>query len=131
MLSIAFSFGFTKPLNRMKQTALLLAKGDYTAKTDIHQKDEIGELALNLDVLSDRLDAETRESEKLHQLRRDFVANISHELRTPVTVLRGSLEALCEEVVSDPEQVKNYHRQMLKESIYLQRLVNDLLDLSR
>lgn len=131
MLSIAFSFGFTKPLNRMKQTALLLTKGDYTAKTDIHQKDEIGELASTLDVLSDRLDTASRESEKLHQLRRDFVANISHELRTPVTVLRGSLEALCEDVVTDPEQVKSYHRQMLNESIYLQRLVNDLLDLSR
>ncbi len=46
-------------------------------------------------------------------------------------MIRGSLEALCDEVVTDPEQVKNYHRQMLSESISLQRLVSDLLDLSR
>lgn len=65
------------------------------------------------------------------KLRRDFVANISHELRTPVTVIRGSLEALRDKVVTDPEQVKDYYRQMLNESIFLQRLVDDLLDLSR
>ena len=62
---------------------------------------------------------------------RDFVANISHELKTPVTVIRGSLEALCDEVVTDSEQIKSYHRQMLNESIYLQRLISDLLDLSK
>jgi len=48
-----------------------------------------------------------------------------------VTVLRGSLEALCDGVVARPEQVDEYHRQMLGETLALQRLVNDLMDLSR
>ncbi|MHB8962821.1 MAG: sensor histidine kinase [Saccharofermentanales bacterium] len=131
ILAVVLAFAFTGPLGKMKNTALLLASGDYSAKTGVSQKDEIGELASTIDVLSERLDASSRESEHLAQLRRDFVANISHELRTPVTVIRGSLEALCDEVVSDPAQVREYHRQMLTESIFLQRLVNDLLDLSR
>ena len=56
---------------------------------------------------------------------------MSHELRTPVTVLRGSLEALTDGVVSEPSMVEEYHRQMLKETKGLQRLVDDLMDLSR
>lgn len=131
LLSILFAVSFTKPLKKMKNTALLLAGGEYSAKTGVLQKDEIGELAATIDVLSDRLDIASQESEQLAKLRRDFVANISHELRTPVTVIRGSLEALCDGVVSNPEQVAAYHHQMLTESIFLQRLVNDLLDLSR
>ncbi|MHB1454007.1 MAG: HAMP domain-containing sensor histidine kinase [Saccharofermentanales bacterium] len=131
VLSVILAFAFTGPLDKMKNAALRLASGDYNAKTGVSQRDEIGELAATIDVLSERLDMSSRKTEQLAQLRRDFVANISHELRTPVTVIRGSLEALCDEVVKDPAQVKEYHRQMLSESIFLQRLVNDLLDLSR
>lgn len=65
------------------------------------------------------------------EMNRSFVSSVAHELRTPVAVLRGSLEALCDGVVSEREQVEEYHRQMLAESIYLQRLVTDLLEYSR
>ncbi|MBR4879685.1 MAG: two-component sensor histidine kinase [Clostridia bacterium] len=74
---------------------------------------------------------EAEEKLKLEQMRRDYVANISHELKTPVTVLRGSLEALVDGVITEEEDVKEYHQQMLHETVYLQRLVLDLLDLSR
>ncbi|MGB7606442.1 MAG: ATP-binding protein [Lutisporaceae bacterium] len=131
LLSIVFAVTFTKPLKKMKNSAIQLAGGDYSSKTGVLQKDEIGELASAIDVLSEKLNLASRESEQLLKLRRDFIANISHELRTPVTVIRGSLEALCDEVVTDPEQIKDYHKQMLNESLFLQRLVNDLLDLSR
>ena len=131
ILSIFLALTFTKPLNKMKNSALRLAEGDYTAKTGVRLKDEIGELAGAIDVLSGKLLAARQESEKLDKLRRDFVANISHELKTPVTVIRGSLEALCDGVVTEPEQVERYHRQMLNESLYLQRLISDLLDLSK
>ena len=131
LLSILLAYTFTNPLNRMKRAAMQLAGGDYTAKTTVSRKDEIGDLANAIDVLSERLYLSSQESERLDKLRRDFVANVSHELRTPVTVIRGSLEALNDGVVSAPEQVKNYNQQMLNESIFLQRLVDDLLDLSR
>ena len=131
VLSLFLAVAFTRPLNRMKSSALLLAEGNYEVKTGIEQRDEIGELAGALDILSDRLYAAKSESDRLDKLRRDFVANVSHELKTPVTVLRGSLEAICDGVVTDTEQVKEYHRQMLKETISLERLVTDLLDLSK
>ena len=64
-------------------------------------------------------------------MKQDFAANISHELRTPVAVLRGSLEVLQDGTVSEGEEVASYYAQMLAESRHLERLVNDLLDLSR
>ncbi|MPM28304.1 Adaptive-response sensory-kinase SasA [bioreactor metagenome] len=131
LLSLFLAYTFTKPVNKMKAAALRLADGDYTVKTEVAVKDEIGELAAVIDVLSGRLWAAQQESARLEQLRRDFVANISHELKTPVTVIRGSLEALCDGVVTDRAQVDSYHRQMLLESLHLQRLITDLLDLSK
>ncbi|MBR0598482.1 sensor histidine kinase [Sinanaerobacter chloroacetimidivorans] len=131
ILSVILAISFTKPLKKMKSSAVQLAGGDYSVKTGVDAKDEIGELASAIDILSERLALASRESEKLAQLRRDFVANISHELRTPVTVIRGSLEALHDGVVTDPDQIKDYYLQMLNESVFLQRLVDDLLELSR
>lgn len=61
----------------------------------------------------------------------EFLSMISHELRAPVTVIRGSMEALCDGIIDEPAVVDEYHFQILKESIYLQRLVGDLLELSR
>lgn len=70
-------------------------------------------------------------SERLEQLRRDFVANVSHEFRTPLTVIRGSLEAMLDGTVEDSKDVDRYHQRMLSETRVLERLVGDLLELSR
>lgn len=71
------------------------------------------------------------ESEKLEQLRRDFVANVSHEFRTPLTVIKGSLEALADGTVTEPQEVSRYIARMQHESRGLERLVKDLMDLTR
>jgi signal transduction histidine kinase len=131
LISIIISRTIAKPLKKINKTALQISEGNYAAKTDVKGTDEIGELAQTMDEMGDKLRQAEIESEKLQKMRQDFVANISHELRTPVTVIRGSLEAICDKVVTEPEMVEEYHRQLLGESIYMQRLVNDLLDLSR
>lgn len=131
LLAVLFSWRFTRPLNVMKNVAEHLAERDYSARSSISQQDEIGELARTLDELAGRLQLADEESQKLEKLRREFIANISHELRTPVTVIRGSLEALRDGVVTEQENVQEFHEQMYKESLFLQRLINDLLDLSR
>lgn len=131
LMSYLLSLKFTRPLERMRLTAERIAEGDFTAKNGLAQKDEIGDLAADMDRMADRLAEAAAESARQEQARRDFMSNISHELRTPVTVLRGSLEALVDGVVDDPAQVEEYQRQMLAESKNLQRLVDDLLELSR
>lgn len=131
ILSVLLALTFTKPLKKMKDTAALLAGGNYKVKTGIEQDDEIGDLAQTMDILSLRLHEAEEERKKVQKQRQDFITNISHELRTPVTVIRGSLEALSDGVVTEPDKVEEYHKQMLKESKSLERLVNDLLELSR
>ncbi|MBR1590650.1 MAG: HAMP domain-containing histidine kinase [Acidaminococcaceae bacterium] len=125
------SMKFTKPLNKMKDAAEKLAAGDYTARSYVTQNDEIGELAATLDSMAGRLEEADRETKQTEKMRKEFIANISHELRTPVTVVRGSLEALRDKVVTEPAEVERYHDTMYNETLFLQRLINDLLDLSR
>lgn len=131
LLSIFASRVIVKPIKKINETAIRISEGDYSIKTEIYSNDEIGELAETMDDMGEKLQCAEKESKKLQQMRQDFIANISHELRTPVTVIRGSLEALCEGIVNEPKMVEEYHNQLLSESIYMQRLVNDLLDLSR
>jgi signal transduction histidine kinase len=131
LIAVLLSKRFTKPLQKMEVTTRQLTNGDYLAQTEISQDDEIGSLAHHIDILAQKLHTASKESAQLEQLRKDYISSISHELRTPVTVLRGSLEALCDGVVHEPEKIEAYHQEMLSESIHLERMVNDLLELSR
>ena len=129
--AVWLSISFTKPLNKIRDTTTELAKGNYEVTTQVKQSDEIGELAKNIDKLALQLDKSSKESERFEKMRQNFIANISHELRTPITVIRGSIEAICDGIISDPKQLKDYNEQILSDSIHLQRLVNDLIDLTK
>ncbi len=71
------------------------------------------------------------ESERLERTRRDYVANVSHEMRTPLTAMRALLEPLSEGMVQSEETKERYYAIMLRETMRLSRLINDLLELSR
>lgn len=129
--AVLLARSFTKPMKEMQVMAGRLAGGDYTAASHIKRQDEIGQLAGSLDTLSHQLKLSSEEHERFQKMQQAFFSNISHELKTPVTVLCGSLEALAGGVVTDPAQVVAYHQEMYAESLALKRLVNDLLDLSR
>lgn len=129
--AVWLSISFTKPLNKIRNTTTELAKGNYEVITQVNQNDEIGELAKSIDKLALQLDKSSKESERFEKMRQNFIANISHELRTPITVIRGSIEAICDGIIKDPEQLKDYNEQILSDSIHLQRLVNDLIDLTK
>lgn len=130
-LSVLLAHHFIKPLQTMSNAAEQIIKGNYTVHTGINQNDEIGVLANNIDELSLRLSEAESERKELDKMRQDFISNISHELRTPVTVIKGSLEVLNEGLVTKPNEVKEYFKQMLTDISQLQRLVNDLLEISR
>lgn len=130
-LSVILARHFIKPLQTMSNVAEQIIKGNYEANTGIKQNDEIGTLAHNIDELSLRLSEVEAERKELDKMRQDFISNISHELRTPVTVIKGSLEVLNQGLVTKPDEIKEYFKQMLTDISQLQRLVNDLLELSR
>ncbi|WP_226673321.1 two-component system histidine kinase PnpS [Rossellomorea aquimaris] len=71
------------------------------------------------------------ELKKLEQMRKDFVANVSHELKTPITSIKGFSETLLDGAMNDPETLKSFLDIILKESDRLQSLIKDLLELSK
>lgn len=71
------------------------------------------------------------QSERLERTRRDYVANVSHELRTPLTAMRALIEPLSEGMVQDEATTKRYYSILLRETLRLTRLINDLMELSR
>jgi len=136
-LVIAFitAFPYVKrlsdPILKIRNTALELAAGHYNIETEINRTDEIGELAQTMDYLSEKLQENEIERKNLDQMRFDFFANVSHELRTPITVMRAYTESLVDGVVSEESKVQHYYERMLNECKGMERLVGDLLLLSK
>ncbi|HEX6391117.1 MAG TPA: ATP-binding protein [Solirubrobacteraceae bacterium] len=113
--------GLTSPLRAMEAAATAMAAGEHGQRVHTTSRDEVGRLAAAFNVMAAELDA-------TDQLRRDLVANASHELRTPISALRAVLENLVDGVADADEQTL---RAMLAQTERLQRLVAQLLDLSR
>lgn len=131
VMIIVFATKLSLPISRMRSTALELAAGNYHSKTGIKRNDEIGDLACTVDILSEKLLENDIERKNLDQMRLDFFANVSHELRTPITVMRAYTETLVDGVVTDEDKVSEYYRRMLTECKSMERLVGDLLLLSK
>jgi signal transduction histidine kinase len=92
---------------------------------------ELHELATELSAAYDRLEAAHARERALETSRRELVAWVSHDLRTPLAGLRAMAEALEDEVVTDPATVHRYHAQIRTEADRLAAMVDDLFELSR
>jgi signal transduction histidine kinase len=113
--------GMTQPLRDMARAAHRMETGDYSQRVTTSSRDEVGQLAAAFNNMSAEL-------ESLERLRRELVANVSHELKTPISALRAHLENLLDGVEqADPEILQV----MLGQSDRLGRLIDQLLDLSR
>ena len=113
--------GMTKPLRDMSQAAGMMATGDYSQRVTTSSRDEVGQLATAFNRMSGDL-------ESLEKLRRELVANVSHELKTPISALRAHIENLLDGVEAPDRHTLQV---MLQQSERLSRLVEQLLDLSR
>ncbi|MCH5251405.1 MAG: HAMP domain-containing histidine kinase [Lachnospiraceae bacterium] len=131
ILALYFSRQMVSPIIKIKESALILAAGKYEHKTGIKRKDELGSLAESMDILSDKLVAAEKFREGQEQNRRDFFSNISHELRTPIAVMKGYADTLADGYVSEREKQSEYIERIRSECTGMERLVSDLLILSR
>jgi signal transduction histidine kinase len=113
--------GMTKPLRDMVAAARRMEVGDYAVRVQAKSRDEVGRLAQAFNRMSEEL-------AHLEASRRDLVANVSHELKTPIAAIRAHLENLLDGVEEpDPATLQV----MLGQSERLGRLVEQLLDLSK
>jgi signal transduction histidine kinase len=101
-----------------------MAKGNYDQRLDLQGEDEVGRLAQAFNVMA----AQVRGS---HQTMRDLLANVSHELKTPLTSIQGFSQALEEGAISSPEEHQQAARIINEETQRMRRLVDDLIELSR
>ncbi|MEF9990543.1 MAG: HAMP domain-containing sensor histidine kinase [Romboutsia sp.] len=120
-----------KPLNDMSKAAIFMSEGDFSIRIDESGNDEIGELAKSINFLAKQLEENNNKAIMLEQTRRDYVANVSHELKTPVTAIRAVAEILNDDLIRDRIDKEKYYKQILRESMRLERLIKDMLELSR
>ena len=116
----------TRPLAAMEATAGRIAAGDLSARVDTEHvaDDELGSLARAINAMAERLDAS-----RGHE--RAFLLSVSHDLRTPLTSIRGYAEAMLDGTVDDQDAQLRAAEVIASESRRLERLVADLLDLAR
>lgn len=131
VIAIVLVRSLSQPISKMRLTALELARGNYNTKTKVKYANEIGSLAKSIDILSERLMENEEERKDMERMRMDFFSNVSHELRTPITVIRGYTESLVDGVVEEEDKKRKYYKKLLSECKSMERLVGDLLLLSK
>jgi Signal transduction histidine kinase len=143
-LSIVFSRLITKPVLEIRDTAARMIKMDFTQKCDYKAKDELGDLADSLNGLAEKLKdtiGQLQETNgklqndldaqlEIDRMRKNFIASVTHEFKTPLTLIRGYLE-MMEDHRLPADELKSAETIMIEETDKLDKLVLDLLDLSR
>jgi signal transduction histidine kinase len=105
--------------------------GIYTPPPDVWLPAELAGLSEGLTEAHDRLGKARAREQALEASRRELVAWVSHDLRTPLAGLRAMAEALEDQVVTDPREVNHYHSQIRRETDRLAAMIDDLFELSR
>lgn len=110
------------PLKEINDAARKFAQGEVQRRVCIKYNDEIGELANSFNIMAESLG-------KIEQNRRNFISNVSHELRSPITSIKGFIAGIIDGIIPKDRE-KDYLERVYNEIERLARLVNDLLDLS-
>ncbi len=136
---------FSRPLIEMANIADRMSGLDFSAKCESGGQDEIGKLGLSLNRLSayleqavgelqqsnEQLAKEIKEKERIDEMRKEFIVNVSHELKTPIALIQGYAEGLTAGVAEDPEDRKYYCDTIADEAANMNTLVMQLLSLSK
>lgn len=123
MISFYLSQRISRPVVAVSEAVRRVARGDFSHRVKWDSKDEVGELARAFNEMAADL-------ERLERARKDLIANVSHELKGPLTRISGYLEAI-NDGIDGPEAGKQHFETVRRETGRLIRLVDDLLDFSR
>ncbi|MDD3705164.1 MAG: HAMP domain-containing sensor histidine kinase [Clostridiaceae bacterium] len=124
LLTYYSSKAFTKPILKINEAAAKMAAGNLTVRVDVDSSDELGMLSDTINNLSVQL-------QKIEQLRKDLIANVSHEFRTPLSLIKGYAETI-RDITGDMKDKRNSQLNIiLEETDRLKNLVDDTLNLSQ
>ena len=134
-----FSIGFgasvagrmTRAVQQLSDGAQRVSQGDFQARVDVQTNDELADLARSFNVMVANVNEAEDMRRRAEEARRELVAAVSHDLRTPLTAIQGMLEALSDGLIDDPETVRRYHATMRGQVMHLSRLIDDLFELSQ
>ncbi len=136
-MALLFSRNISHPLVQLSKTAEKMAQLDFKVRYEAQRTDEIGQLGTTLNMLTeelskafDKLKKELAKEKEVEQLRKKFIAEISHELQTPIAIILGTVEAIEDHIASSPEEEVHYLNLMRQEAQKMSHLAKDLLDLS-
>lgn len=121
VVSLFVSRRVVSPIRQMTAASRYIAEGHYHERVQVVSEDELGQLALSFNQMAASLD-------QTEAMRRELIANVAHELRTPLSTIKGYMEGLMDGVL--PADSGTY-QQIHREADRLQRLVNDLQELNR
>lgn len=136
---------FTEPIAKLSKIAMRMADLNFDMKYEGDSDDEIGELGTSINYLSENLEKalaelksaniqlrkEIDKKEEVDRMRREFLSNVSHELKTPIALIQGYAEGLEENVSDDEESRRFYCEVIVDEANRMNNLVKKLLDLNR
>lgn len=143
ILALIYSNMIAKPLVKISKSAAIMAKLDFSYKCPVNSNDEIGSVARSLNFLSDnleralnslkeanaKLEEDIEKERNLEKMRKEFVAAVSHELKTPITLIDGYASALKDNIFEEKE--KDFYLDIITdEAKKMGGLVSDMLDLS-
>jgi signal transduction histidine kinase len=118
-----FTYRMVQPLRQMSQAARAFGNGDYTARVKVQSHDEIGELGVAFNNMADSIS-------NVEGMRRSFIANVSHELKTPMTTIAGFIDGILDGTI--PAEKEQHYLKIVSDEIKrLSRLVQSMLALSR
>ncbi len=123
VLSIVLSNRMTTPLRRISEAARKFGGGDFSARVPVEGDDELAQLAETFNTMANSL-------EKIDQSRRSFMGNIAHELRTPMTTIKGFIDGMLDGTIP-PESRDHYLAIVSQESGRLTRLIKNMLDITK
>lgn len=124
VFSLFISKAFAKPILKIKRVSEKMAAGDFSARIELKNQDEIGQLAETINFMGQELS-------KIEQLRKDLIANVSHELRTPLSLIRGYAETIRDVSGNIPDKRERQLEVIIEEAERLSKIVDDMLNLSQ
>jgi len=135
IISLFFAFFLSQSmvsrLRNLLAVSSQVASGDLSARVEVNSRDEIGQLTAQFNSMVEQLEQTRAERDRLEASRRELIAAVSHDLRTPLASMRAMVEALNDGVVSDSETVSRYLNTIQHETEHLSTLIDDLFELSQ